>query len=467
MTMNPVQSSVKRFILRLSLAIFLVLTINIFLLGIYVYRHQKSVSDETAIIPLLKQFSRELVLKDNHYSLGSDVQLQLEKQDMWAMLIDNNQGNILWSYKLPAEIPAKFTLSDVAAFSRYYLEDYPVSTWRHSDGLIVVGFPKDSLWKIAYMFPYSEIKAMPERIVLIVICNLLILFLFYLFIDRKSIKAVSNVLSGIQSLAEGKIIRLKEKGTFSEIATQLNKTSDLLKKRSVAQENWIAGISHDIRTPLSVILGYSENIETNPSLPEDVQQKASLIKFQGIRLRDLVNDLNLITRLGDGTQPIHHELFHPTAFCRELIASFLNSGIPESYSIELDMDKGVETMELKGDTHLLQRAVNNLLYNCVRHNPNGCDIYFRLYRNERHILFVVSDNGKGMTPDKIAALQNRSRYLTDTDSYYNGQHGLGLYIVQQIIKMHSGNVSFGESEWGGFKVEISLPVSYFNFIQQQ
>jgi len=56
-------------------------------------------------------------------------------------------------------------------------------------------------------------------------------------------------LSGIQSLAEGKIIRLKEKGTFSEISTQLNKTSDLLKKRSVAQENWIAGISHDIRTP--------------------------------------------------------------------------------------------------------------------------------------------------------------------------------------------------------------------------
>jgi len=176
MTMNPVQSSVKRFILRLSLAIFLVLTINILILGIYVYRHQKSVSDETAIIPLLRQFSQELVLKDNHYSLGSDVQLQLDKQDMWAMLIDNNQGNILWSYKLATEIPTKFTLSDVAAFSRYYLKDYPVSTWKHSDVLIVVGFPKGSLWKIAYMFPNSEIKAMPERIALIVICNLLILF---------------------------------------------------------------------------------------------------------------------------------------------------------------------------------------------------------------------------------------------------------------------------------------------------
>lgn len=134
-------------------------------------------------------------------------------------------------------------------------------------------------------------------------------FLLYFIIDRKSIKAVSNVLSGIHSLAEGKLIRLKEKGTFSEIATQLNKTSDLLKTRSIAQENWIAGISHDIRTPLSIILGYAEKIENNSLLPKDVQEKASLIKYQGIRLRNVVNDLNLITRLGDETHPIHQDFF--------------------------------------------------------------------------------------------------------------------------------------------------------------
>jgi len=456
--MNPIQSSIKRFILRLSLAIFLILVINILLLGIYIYRHQKAVSDEMAIIPLLKQFSQELVLKDNHYSLGRDTQHQLDKQDMWAMLLDDKQGNILWDYKLPDEIPTNFTLSDVAAFSRYYLKDYPVSTWKHSDGLLVVGSPKSSLFKIAYMFPYSEFKAMPGRLIVIVICNLLILFLLYYFIDRKSIKAVSNVLSGIQSLAEGKMIQLKEKGTFSEIATQLNKTSDLLKKRSVAQENWIAGISHDIRTPLSVILGYAEKIETNPSLSNDIQEKASLIKFQSIRLRDLVNDLNLITRLGDGTQPIRRELFYPTTFCREVIASFLNSGIPENYSIELDIDNDLKAMELKGDVHLFQRAINNLLYNSIRHNPKGCNIHFRLHRKEQNALFIIADNGKGMTPEKIKILQNRSHYSESTESSYTRQHGFGIYIVQQIVKMHLGNVYFGKSELDGLKVEISLPI---------
>jgi len=411
-----------------------------------------------AIIPLLKQFPQELVLKGNHYYLDNDVQNELDKQDMWAMLLDDRQGTVLWSYKLPEEIPTYYTLSDIAAFSRYYLKDYPVSTWKHPNGLIVIGSPKYSLWKIAYMFPYAEFKAMPGRIILIIVCDLLILFLLYFIIDRKSIKAVSNVLSGIHSLAEGKLIRLKEKGTFSEIATQLNKTSDLLKTRSIAQENWIAGISHDIRTPLSIILGYAEKIETNSLLPKDVQKKASLIKYQGIRLRDLVNDLNLIARLGDETHPVHLDSFHPTVFCRELIAKFLNNGIPESYSIELDIDKELEPAKLKGDTHLLQRAINNLLYNSIRHNSAGCDISFRLYEEGKQVLFVVSDNGKGMTSDEIEVLQSRSHYLSNTDSSFNGQHGLGLYIVQQIVKMHNGNIAFSKSESGGLDVTITLSV---------
>lgn len=458
MIMNPIQSSIKRFIMRLSIAVILLLAINILFLGIYIYRHQKSVSDEMAILPLLKQFPKELVLRDNHFYLGSHVQNELDKQDMWVMLLDDKLGTVLWSYKLPEEIPSHYTLSDIAAFSRYYLKDYPVSTWKHPNGLVVVGSPKHSLWKIAYMVPYSEIKAMPRRIIFIVVCDLLILFLLYFIIDRKSMKAVSNVLSGINSLAKGKLIRLKEKGTFSEIATQLNKTSDLLKTRSIAQENWIAGISHDIRTPLSIILGYAEKIETNSLLPKDVREKASLIKYQGIRLRNVVNDLNLITRLGDETHPIHQDAFHPTVFCREVVAEFLNNGISESYTIELDIDKELEPVELKGDTHLLRRAINNLLYNSIRHNPIGCNISFGLYRRNKQVLFVVADNGKGMTSNEIGILRNRSHYFTESASSLNKQHGLGLYIVQQIVKMHNGNIFLKKSESGGLEVTIEIPI---------
>ena len=124
----------------------------------------------------------------------------------------------------------------------------------------------------------------------------------------------------------------------------------------------------------------------------------------------------------------------------------------------LDIDKELELVKLKGDTHLLQRAINNLLYNSIRHNPMGCNIFFRLYGSDKQVLFVVSDNGKGMTSDEIEVLQNRSHYLSNTDSSFNGQHGWGLYIVQQIVKMHNGDITFGKSEFGGFEVAIRLLV---------
>ena len=177
--MNLVQSSIKRFIQRLSIAVLLILVFNGILLSIYIFRLQRSVSDEMPILPMLKYFSKELRLQDKQYVLGDKIKSELEKQNMWSMLIDDRSGSVLWSYRLPKEIPVQYSLSDVAVFSRYYLKDYPVSTWKHPNGLIVVGSPKKSLWKSAYMVPYSEFKALPFYITLIIMGDLLIVFLLY------------------------------------------------------------------------------------------------------------------------------------------------------------------------------------------------------------------------------------------------------------------------------------------------
>lgn len=456
--MNLIESSIKRFIQRLSIAVLLIFVFNAVLLGIYIFRFQSSASDETAILPLLKKFPKELILQNEEYHLADNMKKELDKQNMWSMLIDERHGNVVWSYRLPKEIPIQYNSSDIAAFSRYYLRDYPVSTWKHPKGLIVIGSPKNSLWKSAYMVPYSEFKTLPGKIILVLMCDLLIVFLLYLYINRRSVKAVSNILEGIRSLSSGRLIELKENGIFSEIAKQLNKTSDLLKTRKAAQENWIMGISHDVRTPLTVILGYAESIETNTSLPKEVQEKASQIKYQSIKLRDLVNDLNLMTRLEDNKTMTRNEVFQPVEFCREVIALFLNNGIPECFSIELTIDKGLKSINLIANKHLLQRAIHNLLYNCIKHNPSGCNIHFKLAESEGDLLFTVSDDGKGIVPNEIELLDIRSPYLTESDMDHRKQHGFGLYIVQQIVKMHSGKLHFKENNLGGLDVIIELPI---------
>lgn len=456
--MAAIQSPVKRFVKRLLLAISVLLAANILLLGAYAYYYKESVSGEMLPIPLLKLLSHSLKSGQEHFILDSIATEQLDSQHLWAMLLDDRQGTVLWSHNIPPELPGAYTLSDIALLSRYYLKDYPVYTWKHSQGLIVLGFPKGSMTKVTGVLSLSEVNILSWRIIVLIVCDLLILFLIYLAIDRRTVRSVADIMDGIRSLAAGKLIHLEEKGTLSEIAVQLNRTSDLLEARSAAQENWIAGVSHDVRTPLSVILGYSEQIEQYSALPEEVREKASNIKLQGVRLRNLVNDLNLAIRLGSGDMILQKEHFHPAVFCRHFLADFLNDVSNEKYPVEITIDKGTEAVFISGTPDLLQRAFYNLLYNSVRHNPDGCVIHFQLQRSGNHVVFTLSDNGKGLTAGQLEELRNRPDYLSSAKSVLLQQHGLGLYVVQQIVRLHNAVVSFDNGITGGFQTAVIIPL---------
>lgn len=398
-----------------------------------------------------------LVFDNNQFTLDRETISQLDTQHLWAMLLDDKQGIILWKHNTPDELPSVYSLSDIALLSRFYLKDYPTYTWKHPKGLIILGYPKNSMTKVIGTLSAFEVNKIFWKIIAIIVFDLLILLLIYFTIDRKTVKSVVNILNAIKSLAVGKLIHLEEKGALSEIAVQLNKTSDLLEARSIAQENWIAGVSHDVRTPLSIILGYSEQIEQKDTLPKDVREKAFNIKFQSLRLRNLVNDLNLATRLGSGNITVHQERFYPVSFCRNLLADFLNDVSNENYSLEIDIDREMETFLIMGIPDLLQRAFYNLLYNSVKHNPNGCNIYFQLQKADNKVVFVISDDGEGMSVEQFEELQSRSHYLSCNESTLLQQHGLGLYVVQQIIKLHNATILFDCGKSGGFQSTVTIP----------
>ena len=111
-----------------------------------------------------------------------------------------------------------------------------------------------------------------------------------------------------------------------------------------------------------------------------------------------------------------------------------------------------------GVPNLLQRAFYNLLYNSVKHNPNGCNIYFQLQKSGNNVVFVFSDDGEGMSAEQFEELQSRPYYLSCNESTLLQQHGLGLYVVQQIIKLHNATVLFGSGKYGGFQSTITIPL---------
>ena len=157
--------------------------------------------------------------------------------------------------------------------ARWYLEDYPVFVSARNDGLLVLGYPKDSYWKLSAYKTIVSIKIDAIGFIAVFFLNIGIVLLLFIFNSRKTEKAIKPILIGIEEIAAGQKTQLAEQGELSEINAKLNHVSKTLKRRDTARANWISGISHDIRTPLSMVLGYSSSLEKNHGLDSDVQEK--------------------------------------------------------------------------------------------------------------------------------------------------------------------------------------------------
>ena len=117
-----------------------------------------------------------------------------------------------------------------------------------------------------------------------------------------------------------------------------------------------------------------------------------------------------------------------------------------------------KSIQLSGDNLLLQRMLGNLIRNSIVHNPTGCKIEFSVGIHENSCIFIVSDNGHGMSEPQLNA-QNRNE---DISSLQKGEgdteHGLGLKIVRQILKAHQGTIQFSAMIPHGLNIIITLPI---------
>lgn len=134
-------------------------------------------------------------------------------------------------------------------------------------------------------------------------------------------------------------------------------------------------------------------LESAEDLPAERRKQAGIIRAQSQIIRDLVNDLNLTMRLDCAMQPLQKEPLQLEAFLRQTAADFLNGGMAEGFSFEMDLPQ-VPLPPTEGDPFLLRRAVNNLLTNCVRHNaPGGTIRLGARAAGNRLILWVEGGTG--------------------------------------------------------------------------
>ena len=345
---------------------------------------------------------------------GTDYEFSGENllgDDHWAILISED-GQVIWSFHKPVDVPEQYSLTDVASFTRWYLRDYPVQCRVRDDGLLVVGSPKGSVWKHDISTASQLLHDAPLWVGGIFLLTLGCVLLLAYFVVRRWFRQAQKV-------------------------------------RDAARSDWINGVSHDIRTPLSMVMGYAAQMEGAADLPPERRRQAGIIRAQSQAIRDLVNDLNLTMRLDCAMQALRKEPLQLEAFLRQIAADFLNGGLGNGFDFEMDLP-AEPLPQIDADPFLLRRAVNNLLTNCVRHNAPGCSICLGARAEGKEVVIFV----EGGSVTSTTAQTDSARQL---ESDGGAAHGTGLKLVSQIAAAHGGEARF----YGGdvFRCELRLPAA--------
>ncbi len=225
-----------------------------------------------------------------------------------------------------------------------------------------------------------------------------------------------------------------------------------------AKQEWIAGISHDLKTPLTYITGYS-TLLLNEQYEWSKEESHSFIQEiadKGQHMEDLIQDLNLVMQLNsaDGAIPLHKNSQDLVEFTKRIVANISNNPQAHDYMLHFKTDTPVLNVEF--DAKYMQRILQNILMNSIIHNPQHTAIYTQLYDNDKNIAIHIVDNGVGMSTHMVENIFQQYYRGTTTDSSSEGT-GLGMAIVHKLVTAHNGTISVHSEPSKGTSFKLTLP----------
>lgn len=461
---------------------FLIMVVDFFLYAFIAYSESERAFNDGTPIVTVRAVDAGLAVEGGAYTLSPEGGQALDDQGAWALLVDGS-GAVVWERNVPAEVPRTLAPAAAAMAAHYAnIADYPAFFWDRGESLLVVGFPKGTYWSLMMTFPEGMMRNLGWYVLLLFGVDFAILFAAYFITRRRTQRAVAPILGALDDLSEGRPSVVRLKGDLRDVGERLTDASALLEQKDAARTNWIRGVSHDIRTPLSMILGYADALAQNERAGEDVRAQASVIRAQGLRIKDLVTDLNTAAKLDYDLQPLNLERVHMARLLRGIVAAHLNDGTEEAHPLSLEVADGAADAVVLGDARLLERAVENALANARLHNEAGCAVEVSLEvaarggagvadaegtaatdaPGGRWAVVRVRDDGAGIAPAELAALEgrlSRARTARSATGAFGEEHGLGLVLVDRIARVHGGSLILDGAPDQGFTVELHLPLA--------
>lgn len=450
-----------------------ILTLLCFGLAIIFLFYRKSVSSDEILKVKAPNITREFgnkiqLINDNIY-IDEDGIEELKKYNSWVQVLDENGREIYSNFK-PTYAPNHYTPGELVSYHMYSgsIEGYTIFVGllekEERNLTYVMGYPHKQIEKYSFYFnPETIIGNILKLIIITVIVFVITSIIIGYLLSLKLTNPISNIMDSIKALSRGESSKESlNKGIYGDVYLSLENLSETLRINDIERKNiekmreeWIANITHDIKTPLSSIKGYSEILlDSEYDISTEEKEKyTEVILSKANYIDNLVEDLKLTYRLKNDLKPFKKKEENLVNILRETIIDILNN--PKYEDADIVFEPQEEDITTYANAAALQRAFTNLIYNALIHNPKKTKIWVIISKNEG-ITVEIKDNGKGIAEEELKNLFVRYYRGTNTGEEHKGS-GLGMSISKQIIENHRGTIKILSTLGIGTSVKISLP----------
>ena len=207
-----------------------------------------------------------------------------------------------------------------------------------------------------------------------------------------------------------------------------------------AKDEFLATVSHELRAPLSAILGWTRMLRTSRLAPDAAARALETIERNVHQQTQLINDLLDVSRIVSGKIPLEIEAVDVGAVVRASVESIRPSATAKGVLVEATTPP-LGTTTISADSGRLQQVVGNLLSNAVKFTPDGGRVQVTVHADDDEVRVVVTDTGCGITPDFLPLVFDRFRQAETSPARSHGGLGLGLAIVRHLVELHRGRIS--------------------------
>lgn len=304
---------------------------------------------------------------------------------------------------------------------------------------------------------YEFLRRLNGSIFLSAFATLVLALFIGILLSRSISRPIQELTKATRAMADGSLgqqVPVRSRDEIGELAQSFNKMSADLARSFNLRKQMTADIAHELRTPLSLILGHAEGVKDGVLEPS--RENFEIIREEAERLEQLVADLRTLSLADAGELSVEFQPVNVNDLMSDIHAHYLNLFNQKRITLNLEPAPGILTAHL--DPNRFAQVLNNIMDNALRHTPENGHVDLKTQITGTRIQLSIKDSGDGVTPEEATHLFDRFYRADEARNRNDGGSGLGLAIAKSIVEMHKGRI-WAESEKGkGLKVVIELPV---------